>query len=99
MRKSTLLLVAVFLLAGCGDAVYQTRYIPHHHDLSWDDSWEQLPWREPALPGNPHYAHHENPQRPGAREQTAYSLGRSPLDFHYTGDHCSAVLEDSTRDE
>ncbi len=87
---SCLVVLGCVLLTGCGHVAYQSRYIPHVRDLSWDKEYQQLPWREPALQSNEHYSYRANPPHPKAQHQTRYSMGHGVLGFYFPGDMTEA---------
>lgn len=84
--KKLILAATLLSLAGCGDAIYQTRYVPRASQLTWDAEYKQLPWREPAL-GENHYTYHPDPPLPHAKEDAHFNRGSAdPMNYHYVGD-------------
>lgn len=83
--RGAALAVLIIGLAGCGDVVHQTRYMPSHSSLSWDAEHEQLPWQEPAL-AETHYPRNGRPAKPFFRPEPVMDVEDGATGFHFGGD-------------
>lgn len=87
IRWLSILVVAMVLLQSCGQGtiVHQTRYIPRASELTWDQDYEQLPWRPPALRGE-HIPRANTPDRGRWAYETNFDIDDGPTAFYYEGD-------------